>query len=1174
MTIPLGQFDLSSRVARGGMGEIWRGVHRAQNVPVAVKLVTEAASTSERFYDDFRREVQAAARLTHPHVAMVFEYGAVPPAASLASDHELVAGSPYLVMEWASRGSLDDLERPLSWRELRGVLLTLLDALGHAHARGVIHRDLKPGNVLVADDGPIERAIRLSDFGVARAQDREGEDRRTYERETSALTEAPAGTPHYMAPEQVYGRFRDYGPWTDLYALGILAWELACGAMPFEGATMIALLYKQLEEPLPPLRARIPVPTGFEAWLQRLTAKRPRDRFRYAADAAWALSSLGEPPAIASTLPPRAPSAAEPAAEAFDATIPSLPSITSLAVAPPPVRPALELAVQPDDDERVPPQPAHWGSTLHALPPMRLVGAGLGLWALRSIAMVDRARERDALWEQLRAVRIDRSPRAIVLRGAAGCGKSRLAQWLVERAQEVGAAETMTTSHQVVPDRRHGLARLVEKHHRSSGLGVEGVLARFEEQLRADGVEDPFEWRALAGIVIGEGPEATRASIPPTTPGERNVLLSRLLARASRERPVIVWLDDAQWGEDSLALVQHVLATSGAPPVLFVITLRDENLVDRPRERALLASIEVDPRVETLRVGGLGASDVRVLCERELGLNEDLATMLEARVDGHPLFALQIVGDWIGRGLLDVGAEGFVLRQGARTEIPDDLHGVWLDRVRKVLEGRGPNALGLIELAAVLGVEVDAEEFGLACEALGASFPGDLLEPLILHRLILPSESGWSFVHNLLRESLIRSARETGRLPALHRACVTMLEQIADRRGIAERIAHHLLAIGDRERALGPLARAAKARLDRSEIDASLALLDEHDAARAALGIPDTDPRALDAAIARAEALRTNWDFDGAERIALAALDGATRASAYRERAQALTILAHCARQRGDLALAMTRNRTAFGLYERVDDAQGRARSLLAMAIIARQQGERERSLELYGRAEAMFASLGDELGRASALLGLGNLHRTAQRLDDAKAKYTLARDMFERLGNQGNLAHCVNGLAEIARYEGDLDVAEDGYREVLRIQTAIGSKATFIPRMNLGLVLLTRRDFASARAELETVLAQLERGGQRGYLGWTRSLLLPCAAAARDTAAFDAHLASATALLAETSTVDPDIASAAELAGRVWFEAPDPVRARAAFALALAQWTALGDTARATAIGPLAGGA
>ena len=147
----------------------------------------------------------------------------------------------------------------------------------------MIHRDLKPANVLVRQtDGDLW--VQLTDFGLAHAAGG-GPD--------EALG---GGTPSYMAPEQFVGTWREVGPWTDLYALGCLGWALAHGAPPWGAARTVDEKRRQhLREALPRLEPVVAVPVGFEAWLRRLLQKAPEDRFRSAADAAWALAQLGEP---------------------------------------------------------------------------------------------------------------------------------------------------------------------------------------------------------------------------------------------------------------------------------------------------------------------------------------------------------------------------------------------------------------------------------------------------------------------------------------------------------------------------------------------------------------------------------------------------------------------------------------------------------------------------------------------------------------------------------------------------------------------------------------------------------------------------------------------------------------------------------------------------------------
>ncbi len=1203
MTIPLGPFELDSLLARGGMGEVWRGRHRGQGVPVAVKVVTSDFAREARFYESFRHEVQAVARLDHPRIVVVFDYGTLPAEASTTSAGALVARSPYIVMELVAGGSLDDAPPVSSFRALRGLLLSLLDALAHAHARGVIHRDLKPGNVLLDPAPSGAPRIKLTDFGVAHATDRQTASRRA--KETSGVTEDPSGTPYYMAPEQIYGRWRDYGPWTDLYALGILAYELACGRLPFEADTMVAIFFMHLERPLPPLCPRFPVPDGFEAWLHRLTQKAPRKRFRFAADAAWGLAQLpnvegdetAEGSLAAGASPPLTPVALAPMAVGAGRTLtgmapaPATGSPQLLVVpdeaAPPETRPRLELIVDDGDDgddegsrpaapaspfaAEVPPQPPGWRSSADTAASMRLAGAGLGLYSLRTVPMVDRATTRDAMWEALHEVRRGAGARVVTLRGGAGHGKSRLAQWLGERAHEVGAAQVLATHHEQVPGPGHGLPRLVAAHYRVVGLPTTPLLERLEQELRLEGVDHDYEWRALAGLVSGEGPERGKAegarprqaSLVSTTPAERNVLLTRMLHRAAADRPAIVWIDDVQWGGESLALVEHVLSEAPDLPCLFLLTARDELLEDRPAERKRLDLLAADARARTARIGALGHEDTATLIERLLGLSGDLARRVERRVEGNPLFAVQLVGDWVERGVLVAGPEGFVLRPGERGDLPDDLHAVWLGRVEQALRGRPVEMRALLELAAVLGLSVDAQEFADACAALGARFPDDLLEPLLLHRLVVPGEAGWSFAHGMLRESLERSARDEGRAAALHDACARMLGLREGQRGVAERLAHHLAEAGQREAAIEPFLVAARERLGGSQFEQAFALLDRRDRLLGELGVPESDPRALDGAVVRANVHRLHWEFDEAERCASRALDVATQAGYLRGRAEAIVMLAHCARQRGDLELAMDRNRQAFGLFERLDDMDGRARMLLAMGLVAQQEGDLDRSVEMCERARSLFAIADNALVEANCVLALGHVHRQRRSHDAARAYYESARVMFDRLGNQASVGHCVNGLAEVARYQGDLAAAEAGYREALAIQTAVGSKSAFIPRLNLGLVLTQRGEYEAARELLEAGLPVLERAGQRGFLAFLHVSLLPCAAHAADRNAWDSHYAQAHALLAETKMVDTDIAASAELAGDLQQAAGDAERARQAWAIARAQWESLGDEAR-----------
>ena len=171
----------------------------------------------------------------------------------------------------------------MGWPRIRPVLLTLLDALAHAHARGFVHRDVKPANVLIGTPFDARPGIKLSDFGIARI-----------EHTSQDLPEAEfAGSAPYSAPEQLVGPVHEIGPSTDLFGLGCLAWALMTGDPPHASASIPQLISARRAGRLPEFVPVDPVPDGFVQWLRRLLAPASGSRFEYAADAAWAAGASG-----------------------------------------------------------------------------------------------------------------------------------------------------------------------------------------------------------------------------------------------------------------------------------------------------------------------------------------------------------------------------------------------------------------------------------------------------------------------------------------------------------------------------------------------------------------------------------------------------------------------------------------------------------------------------------------------------------------------------------------------------------------------------------------------------------------------------------------------------------------------------------------------------------------
>ncbi|HVL11830.1 MAG TPA: serine/threonine-protein kinase [Gemmata sp.] len=258
----LGQYVLRERLGAGGMGEVYRAEHALLRRPCAIKVIRPERAGDPRHLRRFEREVQATARLTHPNAVQVFDYGR-------ADD-----GTFYYVMEFLPGLTLARLvarHGPLPPARAVHFLRQLCAALREAHGIGLIHRDIKPGNVMVCTRGAVPDTAKLLDFGLVLPQG-DGSD-------TLTQDGAVAGTPAYLSPEQA-GRGDGIDARSDVYSLGALAYFLLTGKPPFADRTPIQMVAAHLYEPPAPLVARSPgVPAGLDAVVLRCLAKDPVGRF-------------------------------------------------------------------------------------------------------------------------------------------------------------------------------------------------------------------------------------------------------------------------------------------------------------------------------------------------------------------------------------------------------------------------------------------------------------------------------------------------------------------------------------------------------------------------------------------------------------------------------------------------------------------------------------------------------------------------------------------------------------------------------------------------------------------------------------------------------------------------------------------------------------------------------
>lgn len=269
-----GKYVVTEVLGRGGMAEVYAGIHPDLGRKVAIKVILPQFATESNFEDRFRREARLVASLRHPHIVQIYDF-------------DVVDGRHFMVMEYLAGGTLKDRLRGLHQQKARmalpeaaDLLDALADALDYAHSRGAIHRDIKPANILfTAEQEPV-----LTDFGIAKLLE---------DAARLTATGGVVGSPFYMPPEQATGAAVDAR--SDQYALGVVLYEMVTGRLPFQGSSAVAVMTQHLHNAPPaPRSLNAALPTAVEAVLLKALAKRPDDRFGSAGELAQAFRQAVE----------------------------------------------------------------------------------------------------------------------------------------------------------------------------------------------------------------------------------------------------------------------------------------------------------------------------------------------------------------------------------------------------------------------------------------------------------------------------------------------------------------------------------------------------------------------------------------------------------------------------------------------------------------------------------------------------------------------------------------------------------------------------------------------------------------------------------------------------------------------------------------------------------------
>jgi tetratricopeptide (TPR) repeat protein len=1156
-----GKYELLECLGRGGTGNVYRAVQRPLDRVVAIKVLRPEMGRDLAVRRRFAREARSVAALNHPNITTVFDFG-------VADDESL-----FLAMEFIDGHSLRTLiDQGLPTIPTLIVVEQVLAGLAHAHARGLIHRDLKPGNVLVSHIDDQLRA-KIVDFGIAGVADGAAEG--------GGPSARVIGTPRYMSPEQAQGS-RNLGPATDLYNVGLMLYESAAGRHPFTAKTPQAMMLQHCTAPVsrPLPRPGFLLPERLERIILRCLAKNPSERFPSAAALRGAVESVRR-------------SLEDKGHSIF------------LPVAP---------AQSRDTEGRI--------TLVEGAP--RVVSARRPQMAhALDVPFVGRGEEKRFIAELGRRVYQEGRGAIVIVEGEIGVGKTRLVTWFKEQVVEQGTMRSLAGRY--LREGRGGLRGLreaVEQLFGARGLSEAEASARVASQMVSWNLTDARETGLLIRMLRPRMDDGDEEGAAPNQLEHLMAVLIRALEAAAEVQPVLLLLDDIQWAGAQTAEFIGFLASemrSRDLRLLLLCTLRSEELADNPSVSTCVSNLAVHAHdhVFRLRLGPMDDGEIGHLIAHVLPAHESLVSAIIRRAQGNPLYALQILRYLIDEELIAPTDTGrYMATEEIRVEalVPPNLADLLMLRLSQ-LERRGNRARPLtavLERAAILGSRfpyetlvamVSADE--LLDESALEVMIDDLVDEGLLCQVLEESDDVVEFRHTMVRDVLVKRLAPRRTTRRLHRlAAEAKRAHFEDRlQVVARQLAEHyeLGHVFDEALRYCCLAGRTAEQMHRppDAADAWRRFLRiaprVDDARRAELGVPAIpevevrlgeleealgwydqaeatfrrllpgEERALDtparirAAIGLANVARKQGRAVTAEELYQRAIVAAKAIGTQDLLGVALLGLAKVHWHHGEARLARERGELARRVAEESGDVADEANALWFLGDIARLTGDLDLAETHFRSALTCFESLDDPRGRARCLYGLALVARGSDDLDGAFALYRQAYDTLEPLGIRRGLGHCLNGLGEVARFRNRLSEARDYYRRAVDIyQSASLVTDAAVSLTNLGLVARDSGDLEGARDAMERALKVAEAARYRYLtlgiavnLGWVYALMGERELCQR---MLDDHLGRAQ----EVGLADPDFARPLEGIANVLEAAGDTLEARRLYEMAQEMWEEL----------------
>lgn len=822
-----GRFVVLEKIGQGGMGAVYRALQTSLDRDVALKVLHSDKAFTARARRRFGREARAIARLNHPHIAGVYDFGT-------DNDDQTL----WLAMEMVDGYSMSKLRRKdVDIVQLASLTDQILSALSAAHARGIIHRDLKPSNILVGRDDAGREVIKLVDFGLAATQSGDLD-----------LTNAPGGldeddgeptneriilgTPRYMAPE-IFRR-KPVDPRVDLYALGVILFEILSGQPPYPGDDPKLVMNAHLHTPIPQLKVRggQDLPTEFERCIYALLTKDPDERIQTAAEARERIQMVINQFSYVPWMlrGPQLPGG-NPLSHRGNMTGGGF--------------------LSGYGGQTVPPAAIFGGTSDFAMP------------STQKAPLVGRLDERRSIERRVRRAVEDGAGGLIFVEGPPGVGKSRLVEWIRVRVEESGVMRVVEGSYSRSTGGFNGVRAILEDVLGTRDASYDQLPYLIRTRLEHWGFAKAEIEQAISLMQPGgedavfEAPDfdATRA----TTRREQIFsTLENILRRAARERPLLIMLEDLHFaGEPTSAFLEHLSVglQFDPAPLMVMGTVRSGEVRSAPHlfdalER--LKRVKVDD-VLHLDLGRMKTAEIVELIEHLVPVEDSVSKEIARHVSGNPLHATELLRYLHESQKLRYHNGKWALAPGVdiESEIPTEIADMMRYRARQVWENyEDPAAMkAVLERAVILGRHFDFRLLQSMLAREPAQPFSDVLDATleVLVRDSILREVGHSgedileFDHVLMREVLLQDMEGRRSLRNLHRlAAEAKIDFFSERIDAhAEEIVEHYRRAREPQGVYIYTLKAARAAANSSDLPRAMELYREaEELSAAASGSP------------------------------------------------------------------------------------------------------------------------------------------------------------------------------------------------------------------------------------------------------------------------------------------------------------------------------------------------